>query len=363
MRYLVIVFAIALTAVGAVATNGASVPPALGPPLNRAEDGALWVPAVAGLTTLNVQRFIDKTNQDFVDAGSSTRVAIESFHTSKAFRVQTQSTSEPNSWYVRIPHKVVAKAKIRGLGDRRFHIPIDLHVSCENWQLPTGRIVIRAIPGKVTVTGGTLLEDFFLVRERINAAIEDGLASPNPVTVSTDPMPCSSLGVTGEDIFWDLPPRSRPGDSVIGPTIEVTFERLKRLPARGRAGTVIYQETEEIVLNLFANYDSPAQRHLTMRDGDDVALELAPVRLKAGTYEKLVIIGNIMQQQPTVTADSAFKASAREQNYAPGRYVLKIPKVYFVPGHPKPSEVHVPAYELSYTVRYLDPSVRQLHPR
>ena len=60
-------------------------------------------------------------------------------------------------------------------------------------------------------------------------------------------------------------------------------------------------------------------------------------------------------QQPR---DSAFEVGARAQYYAPGPHQLVIPKWYWMPPDAfsrKPQLVSVPAYQLDYTVRYIDP--------
>jgi hypothetical protein len=309
---------------------------------------------------LHVQRIVDQTNADFEEEGSSTRVSIESVRAWKPSRVQTRLTTEPNSWFIIVPHEVKIKVAINNLGDRRIQIPIDFHVTCQDWHLATGKLVIRSIPREVTVTGGSLLEAIVFVRDRINTRIAAEFGSLQQATVPMPLMPCSSLGasdngtakVNDDALFWDVP-RRVPAPA-LHPSVEITFDRLKRLPARGRTGTVIYGETEDILLNIFANYDAPMQRHLTMRDGDGVLLELAPIRLDARKYEKLIIIGSVVQQPPGSHTDTKFATSTRAQNYTPGSHVLQIPKIYYIPGDPKPSEVSVPAYELTYTVRFID---------
>ena len=74
----------------------------------------------------------------------------------------------------------------------------------------------------------------------------------------------------------------------------------------------------------------------------------------------LVIIANILQQPTFQPEDSAFAASSRMANYSPGTHTLQITKLYVEPpgpGHTKPLQMRVPAYELTYTVRYSNPGL------
>jgi hypothetical protein len=57
---------------------------------------------------------------------------------------------------------------------------------------------------------------------------------------------------------------------------------------------------------------------------------------------------------------SAFNAWPRSMNFSPGTHTLQITKVYVEPrgpGRPKPMFVRVPAYELTYNVRYTDTGI------
>jgi hypothetical protein len=85
--------------------------------------------------------------------------------------------------------------------------------------------------------------------------------------------------------------------------------------------------------------------------------DLPAVTLPASTYDKLVVIANV-EQPPNNPRDSAFEVGARAQYYAPGPHQLVIPKWYWMPPDAfsrKPQLVSVPAYQLDYTVRYIDP--------
>jgi len=104
---------------------------------------------------------------------------------------------------------------------------------------------------------------------------------------------------------------------------------------------------------------SPRGLPLTMREGDSVALNLPALRVDPQKYSNLVVTGSI-DQPPYNPKDSQFRVSVRGPRYEPGTYTLLIPKNYFTPPDGisrKPRPVSTPAYELTYTVRYIDPTV------
>lgn len=171
---------------------------------------------------------------------------------------------------------------------------------------------------------------------------------------------CATIGAanngttTAEDdrIVWTVPRQTSFPGGVVTSSVDVTFDRLKRLNARDLRGGIVYKPVENIFLNVHANYSSQ-QRELTMREGDDVALNLPPIRLEPAKFDTLVVLGNV-EQPPDNPKDSAFAVTTKAQNYRPGTHVIQIPKWFSRPPsrtNPKPSFVRVPAYELRYTVR------------
>lgn len=364
-----------LTSLALSATIATAQPPPIGPPLNRTEEASLSVSVLTSVVRGMAQKTVDETNADLRAEDKSARVSIEELRVFSPQRTQTQTPNRPNSFLVRVPHFLTIKVDIPATFDRHITIPLDVDVFCDNWQeRGGGSITVRARPGPAAIEGGSILEDILQVRSFIEAEVRSSFTPPLPVTL---PLPgrCLTLGasdlgtpqVEDDSVVWDEP-KAGPGTGLTGsvaavgqlqPTIEVTFERLKRLRARRFPGnTVLYEEVERILLHTFANY-TEAGKSLTMREDDDVALNLPTIRLPARTFDTLVVIGDV-QQPPDNPKDSAFAAAARAQSYRPGRHVLRIPKTFSTPPNaqnPKPQFFTVPAYELTYTVKFIEPVI------
>jgi hypothetical protein len=95
-----------------------------------------------------------------------------------------------------------------------------------------------------------------------------------------------------------------------------------------------------------------------MKEGDDVALNTAPIVLKPPLYDKFVLIANITQQPAGQPVDSSFDVTLASANYSPGTHTVQIAKTYVMPPdrtHSKPIFVQVPAYELTYSLNYTNP--------
>ena len=91
-----------------------------------------------------------------------------------------------------------------------------------------------------------------------------------------------------------------------------------------------------------------------MREDDEVALTLPPAVVKA-PGDLLVVIANIRQQPTSTPEDSASFALTRSANFSPGVHTLQITKIAIEPAGPgqtQPRKFRVPAYELTYEVRY-----------
>lgn len=357
------------------AATAAAQPTPVGPPPNHTDTTQLPVSSLTSSVRNTAQTKVNQANQSLQAQGKSSRASIEAIRVmARPNRVATQMPNRPNSWYFRVPYMVTIKVDIPVTSDRHIHIPIDVNMFCDNWQTGQGLIVARSQPGPASFEGGNILEDVFNVGNFIDSQVRSAFTPPLPVTTPLNLTKCNTLGATDlgtpstddDAIVWDVPrPGLRPpvgGAVSSGPTIEVTFNRLKRVPARRfPQNSVLYQDVESFLLNAFANYNQ-VQKSLTMREGDDVALNLPTVRLEAGTYENLVVIGNV-EQPPNNPKDSAFDAATKAQSYGAGTHVLRIPKWYSQPPdrfHRQPALSSTPAYQLSYTVRYIDPNV--LHP-
>jgi hypothetical protein len=316
---------------------------------------------------------VNATNAQLQAAGESARVSVKEVKALKASRVPTRFDDRPNSMIVRAPFFVDIEVNIPVFGNRFIHIPIDVEVACDGWQNPTGNISVRAVPGPASITGGSIFEDIIHVRDLVDSKVRSNFTQPLPSIVPSglkDPK-CKNIGVTDfgtaivtdDAIRFDRPlPRliiSNVGGRV-SPTVEVTFNRLKRLRARDLRNGVVYNDVEQIALNAFANYEQ-RQKTLSMREGDDAALNMPPVTLSAGLFDKLVVIGNI-EQPPNNPRDTGFRTSLRTQNFEPGTFVITIPKFYTKPpdqSNPKPQIIRVDAYELTYTVKFTEAVILQ----
>ena len=99
-----------------------------------------------------------------------------------------------------------------------------------------------------------------------------------------------------------------------------------------------------------------------MKEGDDVALTLAPVTLKPPLLDSLVVIANIAQGLSLNPEDSSWNTTFAAANFSPGVHTIQINKHYTMPpgpGNPKPSQGTVAAYELTYNVSYVKPSTNR----
>jgi hypothetical protein len=365
VRCRLLVLGIALSA-----TVAAAQPPPVGPPINKTNKKELAVSQLTLLVRGFAQAAADMANKTLEEENRPARASIEEVRAWPPYRSKTTTPNKPNSWNVRIPYLVRIKVSLPVTSDRHIGIPVDVECFCEGWHTKSGTVTVRAQPGPASIEGGNILEDVVHVRDYLDAQVRSSFSSPLPVT---QPLlaKCITIGASdggtaaGDDdlVLWDTPPRLRAHEGVaLKPTIEVTFNRVKRLRARNLKGEILYKDVESILLKAFANYSQVQKGPLSMREGDVVTLGLPTVRLDADQFDSLIVIGSI-EQPPNNPKDSAFAAADKAQNYAPGSHVLAIPKWYTLPptaGNPKPQFIRVPAYELSYTVRFVDP--RSIHP-
>jgi hypothetical protein len=345
------------------AASAAAQSAPIGPPLNKTSTATLAVSVMTNVLRTRAQTAVDETNARLRDDGESARVSIESLRVNKPFGHQTEMLNRPNSRFVRVSHSLTIKVAIPHVLDRHIHIPIDVDVFCDDWYTNHGTVGVRAIPGPASIEGGSILEDVIHVRDHIDAKVRRAFNPPLPVFTSLSATRCSSIGpfdngtatVSDDAVAWDVPRPPQVIDSPVArPTVIVTFERLKRLRARTLKGAILYQDVEDILLNAFANY-SPVQKALAMREGDDVALNLPAIRLDPRTFPTLVIIAGI-EQPPNDPKDSTFVPSGNVQNgFATGSH-LQISKSFSEvnPATKKPIEIRVPAYELRYTVTFVN---------
>jgi hypothetical protein len=338
-------------------------PPPLGPPTYRSDKISLGVGVLTGIVKTKVAETVTKANEMIHQQTNKVTVEALPLKVYSPMRVATLYTNRPNQYYVKLPIDIAIKVRIDFTSDRMIYIPLDLNLSCEGWETGKGKVQIVAKTGPPSIEGGNIIEDVIRVRDYINNQIKSNLtlpgaiavSVPNPSCITIGPSPSQSVGDPFAFIAYDPPFRLSPiRDVAMAPTIEVTFQRLKRLRARG-IGTILYQTTENVMLETYANFVLHQSAVVTMREDDEVALTLPPSVVKASGLDSLVIIANILQQPIGTPEDSAFNVSARTANFSPGAHTLQITKVYVEPpgpGHTKPLQIRVPAYELTYNVKY-----------
>ena len=342
-------------------------PPPVGPATHRSDQS----PQISAGVLINsvksiVQQSVNNANDTLKKQGSSIRVEALPLQFWSPDREATAYPNRPNQWYVKLPMIVGINVNIPVVSDRQIYIPVDLNISCNGWQTGSGVVRIDAQPGPVSVEGGNIVEEMLSIKDYITGQVESHLVGIAPTTLTLPMSQCVTIGSRSSQvsdpfafIAWDHPQRILvPGAQAL-PPLEVAFLRLKRLTARGRNG-ILYYPTENIVLETYANYTPNQSAVLTMREGDEVNLSMAPSVVRSPLLDSLVLIANINQQTTSGLQDSAFAVSFRSANFSPGAHTLQIPKHYFEPpgpGHTKPLQLSVPAYELTYNVRYSAPSV------
>ena len=359
-RWRVAVLAIAIHAALAVSAFAQAAPPPLGPSTFRSDKIRLAVSVIVAITKTKVAEIVAQTNDTIHKTTSHVNVEALPLQVFGPRREATRYTNRPNEFYVKVPLMISVKVKIPLASDRTVSIPLNVDFSCDGWHTGNGNLQIVAKTERAIIEGGNIAEDVIRVRDIIDNLIKSRLAIPAGFPVPSLPISsCVTIGaspgkfVGDPDAFiaYDQPGRVLTTSVIRAlPTINVTLLRLKRLQARNK-GAVLYQTTENILLETYANFEMRQSNVLTMREGDEVNLSLPPLNVRAGNM--LVIIANIKQQPTSTPEDSAFAVWARTANFSPGTHTLQISKVFTEPPgptHSKPLQIRVPAYELTYTV-------------
>jgi hypothetical protein len=343
-------------------------PPPLGPPTYRSEKTQLGVGLLSGFVKTKVAEIVTDANKKI--SQQTKRVTVEAMPL-KVFsprRVATLHTNRPNQFYVKLPMIISVRVKIPITTDRIISIPFALNLSCEGWQTGSGTVQIVGQTGPPSIEGGNIIEEVLMVKDLIDNRIRSELTLPGAIRFSLPNSSCVTIGASRSQsvgdpfafIAYDAAPRFRPILDRVTQPVTVTFKKLKRLRARNN-GAILYQASENILLETYANFVLNQSAPLTMREDDEVALTLPPAVVKA-PGDLLVIIANIRQQPTSTPEDSAFVASTRSANFSPGVYRLQITKPVIEPpgpGDTQPRQFRVPAYELTYEVRYTPaPTIR-----
>ncbi len=370
-RRLIVALVITIQSLLIVSSSFSQVaaPPALGPGnYHSVNSPQFGVGLLSGFVKTQVAQIVAQANTEIHKQTSTVSVEALPLKVFSPMRVATRYTNRPNQYYATLPFIIAVKVKIPVTSDRMIYIPLDLNVSCEGWQNGKGTIQFVGKTGPPSIEGGNIVEDIIRVRDVIDNQIRNHLTLPGSITIPIANSECVTIGASPSQSVGDPfafiaydPPSGRVLPTMIGratTTIEVTFQKLKRLRARGN-GAVLYQPTENIILDTYANFVRHQSATLTMREDDEVTLNM-PQSVVSGPTDLLVVIANILQGPSLNPEDSAFDAAQRTANYSPGVHTLTITKVYTEPPnslHNKPLIIRVPAYELTYNVRVTNPAV------
>jgi hypothetical protein len=357
-----ILAAITLTA---VSVARAQISPAIGPETYRSDAKQLGVSILTGMVKTTVDKIVTDTNAELARQGKSIRIQALPFKSWPPRREATQYTNRPNEWFIKIPTMIGINVDIPVVADRQIYYPLDLNLTCNGWQTGSGVVKVTAKPGPPSVEGGSILEDVIHVRDYVDSQVKSHLPQITAVTQTIPNSQCVTIGASPNTtgtvdnfafIAWDPPGRRPPiGGTVAQSRLEVSFIKLKRLKARSFGGGVLYNPTENIMLDVYANFSERQSTVLTMKEFDEVTLNIPPVVFNAPLPNSLVVIANLNQQPLGSSDDSAFAAALRSANYSAGTHTLQIPKHYVVPvgpGNRKPYIATTPAYELTYKVTY-----------
>lgn len=364
--HIAILAAITLTA---VSVARGQISPPIGPDSYRSDAKQLGVSILTGMVKTTVDKIVTDTNAELARQGKSIRIQALPFKSWPPLRVATEYTNRPNEWFIKIPTMIGINVDIPVLADRQIYYPLDLNLTCDKWFTGNGVVKVTAKPGPPSVEGGSIIEDVIHIRDYVDSQVKSHLPQIAAVTQTLPNSQCVTIGASPNTtgtvdkfafIAWDPPGRRLPiiGTVAALPRLEVTFTRLKRLQARGN-GALLYNPTENIMLDVYANFNERQSGDLTMKEDDEVTLNIHPIVFNAPLPNSLVVIANLNQLPLGATQDSAFAAALRTANYSPGVHTLQIPKHYVIPpgpGHRKPIIATTPAYELTYNVNYVSPT-------
>jgi hypothetical protein len=336
--------------------------PPLGPPTFRKDDHQFGIGLLSNIVRAKVRDAVDSANTMIKKQTSLVQVQLKNFTVYAPYRVASENKDRPNQYYIDLPIDIEINVDITATSDRQIYFPLDLNISCDGWQTGKGSILILTQLGPSSIEGGNIIEDILQVRDYIDNQIRQNLVVPGNINILL-PIPCETLGVVprvGNDVLFGYVAYDPPSSKItlpdpLSPTLQVKLLRLKRLVARGN-GAIIYNPSESITLKTYADF-SFRLASLTMKEGDDVALNVAPIILTSPLYDKLVLIANIMQLS-SGQVDSTFDYTLASANYSPGIHTLQVMKTYVIQpglGNSKPIYVQVPGYELTYSVSYINP--------
>lgn len=372
-RKLSVYLPLLMMAVGARAASG-QYPPAQGP--LAAELPFLYISTGLVIDTVQgtIQTQLDSLNARISRTADSTGIQAHLSYTLTTFKPDmsvTQYPDRPNENVVRIPFIVsydVTGIRYHGLPyfSRKIGQSMELRFSCDKWFTGQGQVQITSRADRPYLDGTSFGEDvlnFFiahtltdLLDSKLRARLPDAIRSVDTLGSS-----CNRLGVTsgtGPDytdgtINYKQAFFRRPMPTALDAS--VTWQKIKRLPARTVHGKVLYDAAEDIQLVLYANQTSQSVELLEMREGEERNLTLQPVSLGRLGNAGLVLIANV-EQLTTYQRDTRFSVFNQATSFGHGTQKLIVTKTYWerhtLPDSSltKPIPHPVDAYEITVVV-------------
>jgi hypothetical protein len=364
-----------LLALGAGRATAQGYPPAQGP-LPASEEKYIWMQILTHKVDSTIQAELDTINAQISRDAASTGIEAHLSFTRTTYKPAmstTQYPDRPNQNVVRVPFMIsydVTGIRYEGIGyfDREIGQSIEVQFSCDNWFSGRGQLrsTTRAErPFLKESSFGEAVLNFFVANtltDWVDAKLRARL--PGAVNRVTDSLgACNRLGVTpgiradysDGQINYQLVPFRRPFASALDAS--VTFQKIKRLPARTLHGDVVYHPVEDIQLVFYANQTGRSAQLLEMQEGEERSLNMPAIDVgRLGGGASLVLITTV-EQLSSYQRDSRFAVYTRDNNFGNGTQKIVVRKVYWEPpmtlpdGHVgKPTRREVDAYEITVLI-------------
>ena len=353
-------------------------PPAQGPPPPPPPALPFATSILVNFVKTNIQTTLDEVNAKIVRDADSTGVRAHLSFTLKSFKPGMSTTTfpnKPNENIVRIAFMIsydVTGIRYHGIPyfSRKLGQSLELHVSCNQWFTNAGTLAVTTRADRPFLDNKSFAEEalnFFiantltnLVDSKLRARLPSGSNSVNPIPTS----PCNCLSVnsgtppnfTDAEILF-----KKVNKPIIAQTVgggSVTIQSIKRLKARPLAGGgPLYQESENIQLEMYVNQTLRTAQLNSMREGDIRTLNIPVVPVsRPGVNGTIVLIANVTQLQ-SFQNDTRFAVFGRNVGFGNGTQKITVPKIYTEPPRrlsdgtmTKPTIRQVDAYEVTVTV-------------
>lgn len=373
---LTVILPLLLVAVGARGASGQGYPPAQGPLLAVEPFSTLPTFAIINQVKTTIQTQLDSINariaRDSDSADIQAHVSIAELTTYKPAMETTQYPDRPNENIVRIPFIVsydVTGIRYHGLPyfSRKLGQSLEVVFACHNWATGQGRMRATGRADRPYLDGTSFGEGVlnFFIAHTLTDLVDSKLRAqlPGALTSISDSLgACNRLGVTSGtgpsytdgSINFKQVRGPRPLPTALDGS--VTWQKIKRLPARRLGGAVLYQEVEDVQMVLYANQSGQSAELLEMREGEERMLNLQPVNMGRLGDAGLVLIANV-EQLGSFHRDVRFSVFTQATTFGHGTQKLVVTKTYWMPpqhlpggGLTKPMEHRVDAYEITVMV-------------